>query len=121
MTKCLIVDDVEVTRFSTRQILEPLGVDCICADNSKEALDLAVTHKPDVIFLDWHIGKESGIDLLAKLRAKLGANTNIIMFTGVEDESKSQEALRAGADHFITKPTTSEKIKNVLKQCGLKL
>lgn len=121
MTKCLIIDDVEVTRFSTRQILEPLGIDCICAENSNEALELAITHKPNIIFLDWHIGKESGIELLGELRAKLGKNTTIIMSTGVEDESKSQEALRAGADQFITKPTTSEKVNNVLKQFGIKL
>lgn len=118
MTKCLIVDDVEVTRFTTKEILEKLGFDSIAANDSGTALDALKSGDIDFVVLDWHLGKESGLDLLQSIRESYG-RLPVIVFSGVESENKSSEAVAAGANAFLAKPTTREKLERCLKSIGI--
>ena len=116
MKTCLIVDDVEVTRFTGKIFVEELGLKSVEASNVEEAL--ANISSADVILMDWHIKQESGLDLLKKLRAD-GNNVPVIMFSAVEGNDKLGEAKQAGASGFIQKPTTKEKIEEQFKNIGI--
>ncbi len=118
MAKCLVVDDVEVTRFTTKEILAELQVDSVMANDPGEALKVLKGGGIDVILLDWHLGKESGLDLLQTIRSEYGS-LPVIVFSGVEGEEKSKEAIDAGANSFLVKPTTKEKVEGALSKVGI--
>ncbi len=117
MKKCLIVDDVEVSRFAGRLFLEELGFEVIEAEDAKSAQAL-LSNSLDVVLLDWHLRKESGLDFLRDLR-KTYVSLPVIMFSGVEGSENASEAHSAGANGFITKPTTKEKIESEFKKAGI--
>lgn len=121
MAKCLVVDDVEVTRFTSKELLNKLGLESVAAGETAEAVSILQQGSVDVILLDWHIGKESGIDLLKQIRGEMGLTIPVIVFSGVEDQSKAGEALEAGANDFLSKPTTHEKLKDSMQKVGIEI
>ena len=119
MKKCLVVDDVEVTRFTVKQIVSDLGLDLVMAVTGDEALAALRHDQIDVVLLDWYLRKKSGLELLAQIRAEFGARLPVILFSGVESSNKRDEALRAGANAFLEKPTTKEKLEVCFKELGI--
>lgn len=119
MTKCLIVDDVEVTRFTTKNILEGIGVEPVVTKTAEEAKQALRSGNFDVILLDWHLGKESGLDLIKEVREKYGSSFPIVVFSGVEKDAQSSEALKAGASKFLEKPTTQDKLERCFRDLGV--
>lgn len=118
--KCLVVDDVDVSRYASRMILEKLGFEVLDAVDASGCLDMVMKSRLDVILLDWHLRKESGLDLIAKIRAAPGHDrTPVIVFSGVEDQGADIVASQAGANAFIRKPTTKDKIETELRKLGL--
>jgi CheY-like chemotaxis protein len=115
MKKCLVVDDVEVTRFTTRNIAGELGVEMTMAESVEQAKEALNRTQFDVILLDWHLRKESGLDLLKHIRGELNLKVPVILFSGVEGSNKSQEAMQAGANAFLEKPTTKDKLQKCLQ------
>lgn len=121
MYKCLIVDDVEVTRFTTKKFLSDLNVEILTAADPNEAEEILKQNTIDIIFMDWHLGKESGIDLMKKIKDQYGAQQKVIIISGVEGSERAQEALSAGANGFLEKPTTKDKLKECLHMNGLQV
>ena len=69
----------------------------------------------DLILLDYWIGPESGIQFLSELRAS-GDERPIIVVTGNGDERIAAECLRAGADDYLSKPVSPEKLIAKIEQ-----
>lgn len=118
MKKCLIVDDVEVTRFVSEEIMEELGIESLIAGDLNSAKEMLKSNNVDIVLLDWHLGKESGLELISYVR-KTNQNLPIVMFSGIRDSKKHAEALSAGADDYIEKPTTRDKIRGSFQKLGL--
>ncbi len=119
MPTCLVVDDVTVTRFSARTFLENLGINVLEAEDGDFAISVMSDNNIDVVLLDWHLKKKSGIDLLGVIRDKYGSRMKVIMFSGVESADKITQAKDAGANGFISKPTTQEKIEAEFRAIGI--
>lgn len=115
MKKCLVIDDVEVTLFTTKRIMTELGVDLVMGNTIEEGLDALRNDTIDVVLLDWHLRRQSGLVLLQKIREEFGNKIPVIMFSGVEGADKRTEALQAGANAFLEKPTTKEKLLTCLQ------
>ncbi len=120
MKKCLVVDDVEVSRYTVKIFLEEAGVEVLEAADGEGALNVLESQDVDFILLDWHLKKKSGLDLLEIIRKEKGKNLPVIVFSGVEGESKREEAINAGADSFILKPTTKEALSKAMEEVGVK-
>jgi CheY-like chemotaxis protein len=116
MKTCLIVDDVEVTRFTAADYMSDLGYKCLEASTKDEALKVIKGSTVDVVLLDWHLGKDLGLDLIQEIRQSTSANIPFIVFSGVESNDSSEKAKQAGAAAFIEKPTTLEKLEVSLAQ-----
>lgn len=120
MTTCLIIDDNDINRIVAGKMVEKLGVEVAQAESAEAALPLIASIKPEAILLDWHMPGMSGIELLKQLRnTELGRATAIFIYSGVEDKEGIQAALEAGADGFIPKPITPEKITKEFKKIRL--
>ncbi len=119
MPTCLVIDDVMVTCFAARTFLEDLGFDVIEASDGDAALVELERNNVDVLLLDWHLKKKSGLELLGVIRNKYGNRIKVVVFSGVEGADKVSEAISAGADGFISKPTTKEKIETEFIKIGM--
>ena len=76
INKILVVDDVATDRMHLREILSDAGYQVITAASGKEALNLASSDSPDLIFLDIVMDDMDGYQACRKLTT--GETTNTI-------------------------------------------
>lgn len=102
--KILIVDDrQENLLFLADSVLRPEGYQVITAMDGKQALDIALAEKPDLIITDLKMPQMSGLEMMAALRS---ADTHIpvILTTFYGSEQTAIQAFRLGAKDYIIKP-----------------
>ena len=63
----------------------------------------------DVILLDWMLPKKNGIDVLKEIRKT--SNIPVIMLTAKDEIKNKVEALKIGADDYVTKPFDFEELE----------
>ena len=80
----------------------------LTANNGNEAVMMASSHNPDVIFLDLGLPDMDGIDVIRQVRS--WSNVPIIVISARSDDSDKIEALDAGADDYLTKPFSVEEL-----------
>ncbi|WP_284652143.1 response regulator [Flavobacterium terrisoli] len=80
-----------------------------CFDNAEDAIRKLPKLQPDVVITDINLPQQSGIDCIHQVKAKC-PEMQFIMFTIYEDNDQVFEALKAGANGYILKNTTPEKI-----------
>ncbi len=106
----LIVDDNAYMRRLTRTMLTNLGAKSVLeAPDGLAALEAIRTCDPDVMLLDWDMPVLNGIEVLRIVRSPgvfPRPNLPVIMLTTRAQRSQVNEALRAGANEFLLKPTS---------------
>ena len=111
----LIVDDSRFARSSLVKLVEQMGGAVIGeAASGAEALDLHEKLQPDVVTMDLSLPDVDGIILVRKMM-NVDPHTLIILSSGISHEEVIEEALRAGAEHFISKPLDMEKAKQIIE------
>jgi DNA-binding NarL/FixJ family response regulator len=111
MTKIAIVEDNKVTRegFESFVNADPeFCCVCTCA-TAEEALEVIPKHLPDVVLMDLHLPKLSGIECITKLKQLL-PGVQIIVVTVYEDPENTFKALRAGACGYLLKRRSPEEL-----------
>ena len=99
----LIVDDSEFMRNLLREILEEEFEIVGEAENGVEAVELYNEHAPDLVMMDIVMPIRDGIEATDEIKTS-NPEANVIMCTSVGQEEKMKEAVKAGADGYITKP-----------------
>jgi len=104
MTQILLADDHAIIRRGLRGILETREGWHVCgeATNGREAVELAVALRPDVVVLDWSMPELNGLEAAKQIRAAL-PETEILIFTMHESEELIREALSAGVRAVVVK------------------
>ncbi len=101
----LIVDDDESTTTLLFQQLVDAGHTVTIARTGKEALQLALENKPQLMITDLKMPEMSGFDLCRALRrTRIGQKIYIIAMTADTEEKSLIQAFKAGADDYIEKP-----------------
>ena len=101
--KILIVDDEKSISDLLVFNLEKEGYKTITASDGEEAVDLALSQKPDLILLDIMLPKADGLTVCKKIRQTL-TKTPIIMLSAKGEEIDKILGLEIGADDYMTKP-----------------
>lgn len=104
----MITDDDQLSRTLAGNVLEK-DFSVIYAKNGKEALSNYVHHAPDVLFLDIGLPDINGHDVL-ELIFQMDESAYIIMFSGRTDKENIIRALESGAQGFVGKPFTRDKL-----------
>ena len=99
----LIADDSEFMRNLLREILEEEHEIVGEAENGVEAVERYEEVHPDLVMMDIVMPVQDGIDATAEIKAA-DPDARVVMCTSVGQEEKMKEAVRAGADGYITKP-----------------
>jgi DNA-binding response OmpR family regulator len=101
----LIADDDVDHRELISIALRRLGHDVVEAADSDEAMRAVSAGGLDAILLDVRMPGESGIELCRRLRRDPATAAVPIMFVSADvNDNRILDALRAGADDYLTKP-----------------
>jgi FixJ family two-component response regulator len=101
-----LVDDDARLRAALARLLRTLGHE-VAEHDSAEAFLAGATPGPGCVVLDVRMPQASGLELQAEM-ARRGIALPIIFLTGHGDIAMSVQALRAGAEDFLTKPVTRQ-------------
>ncbi len=105
--KMLIVDDeIEICEF-LKIFFEDRDYKVATGFSGEEALEKVASFQPDVVLLDIQMPGMDGLKVLKKIKAE-HPKIKVIMVTAVETGDKIEEAMRYGADNYITKPLSLE-------------
>jgi two-component system, cell cycle response regulator len=102
----LVVDDRESNRHLLRDLLEGVGHSVICASDGAQAIDLAVTGRPDLILLDVKMPSMDGFEVCVKLQALAETATIpiILLTANYAEEQDVIHGLEIGAYDYLVKP-----------------
>ena len=105
--KLLIVDDeVEICEF-LKSFFEDRDFKVAVAHDGIQALEQVTRFQPEVVLLDIQMPGMDGLQTLKKIKS-VYPKVKVIMVTAVETQEKIEEAMRLGADNYITKPLSLE-------------
>ncbi|UAB79354.1 response regulator [Erythrobacter sp. SCSIO 43205] len=108
----LIVDDIDANRAVMTRRLEMMAYRVSSVGSGAEALKRLSHSKPDMILLDYMMPQMNGIEVLHHIRSNPETESlPVIMVTARAESEATVEALRAGADDFVTKPIDYEVLK----------
>ena len=107
----LVVDDHPLFRKGVVQLLalEP-SIEVVGeAGNRAQAIDLVQRHEPDLTLLDLNLKAESGLDILAAIKAE-DPSRRVVMLTVSDAAEDLIGAIRAGADGYLLKDMEPEQL-----------
>ncbi len=104
----LVVEDDAPVRNLIVTTLKTHEYRYLTAANGAEALMLASSHNPDVVFLDLGLPDVDGIEVIKNIRE--WSNMPIIVISARSEDEDKIEALDAGADDYLTKPFSVEEL-----------
>lgn len=103
--RMLVVDDSLTICAVLGKMLRSEGYEVLTATDGSEAIEMARSEKPALIFLDVVMPGMNGFRVLKKLRQDpLTADTPIVMISGNQQASEQFYLQRCGADDFMKKP-----------------
>jgi DNA-binding NarL/FixJ family response regulator len=105
--KILIADDQKHARSALRALLRAsmANPEIREATNGREAQELAVEHRPDLVLMDIRMPEVDGLAATRWIKARVPLVKILVLSL---QESSSAEALAAGADGFVSKCGTPE-------------
>ncbi len=99
--RVLLVDDEPAILRSLGDYFEKIGHEVHRADTGRGGIATFERVKPDVTVLDLKLPDISGLEVLETLRRQ---NATVLMLTGYGEVETAVEAMRLGAENFLTKP-----------------
>ena len=111
-----VVDDDASFRNSVGRLLRACGYDVAVYESAEELLQqLPEAAGPSCILLDVRIPGVSGPELQDRL-ARQGSTLPIVFLTGHGDIETSVQAIKAGAEDFLTKPVAKDKLLDAIER-----
>ena len=113
--RILLVDDEPATQFGYSKYLTKAGYALKTVSTLAEAREEIVSRKFDAILLDMNLPDGNGMDWIKDVRRDY-PDIAVIVITGHGDVPLAVEAMRRGADHFLTKPVNLAELDVFLKK-----
>ena len=107
--KILVVEDDRTVGQYVKRGLEEQRYHADLVDDGMEGLRLASGGRYDLIVLDLRLPAMNGLEVLRTLRDR-GNTTPVLVLTAQDAVDFKVEALRAGADDYVTKPFAFEEL-----------
>jgi two-component system CheB/CheR fusion protein len=117
----LLVEDHEVARTTTAQLLEAEGASVQTAETGREAIRLLATGQHDVLLLDLNLPDFDGTEILKSLQQAKPARLHcLLVVSGDVRPERIAEVKELGAHDLLPKPVSIERIGKALEKCGVK-
>lgn len=109
----LVVDDEPILRDILTRIVGRAGYSVASAVDGLDALEKLKTARFDIVISDVKMPNMDGLELLGEIKSSY-PETSVILITGKAAEFRLEDALKAGADHFIVKPFKNVEVATTL-------
>ena len=113
--KILMIDDDEQILFALRAVFQFQGWQSLSAQDVPTGLELFRTHRPDLVFIDYHLPRINGVKGVQMIR-ELDQEVPIIVFTIDESQEVANQFIEAGASDFALKPV---KVPDIISRIRL--
>jgi DNA-binding NtrC family response regulator len=113
--RILLVDDDTNTANGLRKILLQDGYDTLCAYTGNEALNLIESENFDIVITDMKLPDISGFSIIEKVKKK-DADVPVVMITAFSSLQTAIDAMKKGADDYLTKPVNIDELELILKK-----
>src|ERR1700710_2801486 len=112
LPKVLVIDDEIGPRESLRMLLKP-NYQVHTADSVEAGIRLLREKHPDAVITDIRMPGTNGIDGLRRIR-EIDPHVAVIMLTGFGALETAKEALRLGANDYISKPFDATEMRDII-------
>lgn len=118
--RVLIVDDHEVLRTGTQNVLETAEDITVVggAHDGETALSMAEELSPDVALIDIRLPDMDGIELARRLTEQF-PETRVVILSAYDDDDYLTAAMSAGVTGYLLKSMPGEKLISAVRSAGL--
>jgi len=113
VSKILVVDDEHAICQAFSKILQLEGHTPLIAANGNEALELARSEQPEVVFMDIQMPGSDGLSTLEQLQAEF-PDLPVIIMTAYGTVDTAMKAMQLGAFDYLGKPVELPQIRSLL-------
>jgi DNA-binding NtrC family response regulator len=114
-TRLLLIEDDAAIRFAIRDFLERQGYALVEAVGCNAGEAAFHAERPDIVLTDYQLPDGNALDLLPRLRA-VNAAVPVVILTGHGTVELAVQAMKDGADDFLTKPVALPALLVVLER-----
>lgn len=111
MLRILLADDHAIVRRGLKELMEEHIGWSVCAEaaTGRQAVDLAVEHRPHVAVLDLSMPELNGLEATRRIRQAL-PETEVLVFTMHESDELVRQVLAAGARGYLLKSDAADQL-----------
>jgi AmiR/NasT family two-component response regulator len=114
VTRILVAEDEPIARMDLREMLENLGYTVVGeAGDGVAVVDLARTHKPDLVIMDIKMPEQDGI--AAALVLSQERVSPVLLLTAYSDREFVDRAVDAGVMGYLVKPFAEQQLKPAIE------
>ena len=123
MPRVLLVEDAPFLRYAFGRLLRLQGFEVREANDGQDALACLAEFKPELVLTDLMMPVMSGLELISRLHASPEtANIPVVAITADATNQAEEQARKAGASDFITKPVDLpellERLRNLMPEAA---
>lgn len=107
MEKILIIDDNESLRYTLENVLEEHGFSAKSVEDGLQAIEEIRTKNYDLVICDMKMPKMDGMQILTEIKS-FDPDMPFIILTAFGDIKNAVEAIKQGANDYLTKPFDNE-------------
>jgi DNA-binding NtrC family response regulator len=112
--RILIIDDDRAFRVGTGALLTDAGYEVAAEPSGDAGLKRLSAEDFDLVLLDLRMEGRTGLGVLEELR-RGGNDVPVLMLTGFATVDSAVQALKLGADDYITKPCDNERLRSKIR------
>ncbi len=117
----LVVDDSKTSRKMLSDVLTRMGLEVIGeAVNGEEGFLKYKELRPDIVTMDITMPVMNGLESLLLIKHE-DENAKVVMITAAGQKNNLMQAVKAGAEEFLTKPLDEEEIRRVMGEISAKI
>ncbi|MDH3976548.1 MAG: response regulator [Deltaproteobacteria bacterium] len=110
----LVADDSQLFQELFHDLLVRKGYDIVQAFDGKEALEIFNSRHPQVVMLDVMMPRFNGMEVLKHIKSA-SPDTLVVMMTAHGSEETAVEAMKLGADDYLTKPVSYKEVLSLIE------
>ncbi|MBQ8800480.1 MAG: response regulator [Lachnospiraceae bacterium] len=117
----LVVDDSKTSRKILTDVLTGMGLEVIGeAVNGEDGFIKYKELRPDIVTMDITMPVMNGLESLLLIKHE-DENAKVVMITAAGQKNNLMQAVKAGAEEFLTKPLEEEEIRRVIGEITAKI
>jgi len=116
MARVLLVDDLKFIKLIERKVLQEFGHQIVGdASNGRQAIELYMKEKPDIVLMDITMPEVNGLEALKKI-LEFDPHAKIIICSALSHEKILYQAVKSGAKEYIIKPFSTERLVSTINK-----